>query len=78
VINTAGSGSGTVTASPNDNGVPLCGANCYPYPFGTVITLTAVASPGSTFAGWSGGGCTGTGTCTVTLNQDTFVTATFN
>jgi hypothetical protein len=29
------------------------------------------------FAGWSGA-CTGTGTCTVTMNANTAVTATFN
>jgi len=29
------------------------------------------------FAGWSGGGCSGTKDCTVTLNSDTTVTATF-
>ena len=39
--------------------------------------LTATADPGSTFAGWSGGGCSGTATCTVTMNSDTAVTATF-
>jgi PKD repeat protein len=41
--------------------------------------MTAAPSPGSSFAGWSGGGCSGTGTtCTITLNVDTTVTATFN
>jgi hypothetical protein len=32
---------------------------------------------GSTFTGWSGGGCSGTGTCVVTLGADTTVTPTF-
>ena len=42
------------------------------------MTLTAAAVPGSNFAGWSGGGCSGTGaTCTVTMSADTAVTATF-
>ena len=45
---------------------------------GTKVILTANPADGSTFAGWSGGGCTGTGTCTVTLNATTKVTATFN
>src|SRR5207245_1954301 len=31
----------------------------------------------SAFGGWSGGGCSGTGTCLVTLNANTTVTATF-
>lgn len=43
-----------------------------------VVTLTAAADAGSIFAGWSGGGCSGTGNCVVTVNTDTAVTATFN
>jgi beta-lactam-binding protein with PASTA domain len=42
------------------------------------VTLTAQPAAGSTFGGWSGGGCSGTGTCTVTTNADTTVTATFS
>ena len=40
------------------------------------VTLTASAASGSTFTGWSGG-CTGTGTCVVTMDEDKTVTATF-
>ena len=40
------------------------------------VTLTATDTPDSIFAGWSGA-CTGTGTCTVTLDGDKEVTATF-
>ena len=40
-------------------------------------TLSATANSGSTFAGWSGGGCTGTGYCRVILNSDTTVDAKF-
>jgi hypothetical protein len=43
-----------------------------------VVTLTATAASGSTFAGWSGGGCSGTGTCTVTMTADKSVTANFD
>ena len=43
---------------------------------GRSVTLTATPGAGSTFTGWSGGGCTGTGACTVTMDQD--VTATFD
>ena len=81
VINTlsitlAGNGSGTVTSSPA--GIN-CGADCSEqYSSGTVVTLTATPNTGSSFAGWSGGGCTGTGTCTLSMNADTTVTATFN
>jgi len=44
---------------------------------GTNVKLTAAPAIGSTFAGFSGAGCTGTGPCTVTLTSDTTVTATF-
>jgi len=72
----AGTGTGTITSSPA--GIN-CGADCTEsYNSGTVVTLTASPAGGSTFAGWSGGGCTGTGTCVVTITAATSVTATFN
>jgi hypothetical protein len=72
----AGSGTGTVTSAPAGISCPTtCAAN---FASGTAVTLTAAAAEGSTFAGWSGGGCTGTGTCVVTLTAATAVTATFN
>jgi Divergent InlB B-repeat domain len=71
----AGGGSGSVTSSPV--GI-TCGASCSAsFTSGTPVTLTASPAAGSTFAGWSGGGCSGTGTCTVTLTAATSVTATF-
>lgn len=71
-----GAGSGTVTSSPA--GIS-CGATCTAnFDSGTAVTLTAAAASGSTFAGWSGGGCSGTGTCAVTMNAATTVTATIN
>ena len=45
---------------------------------GATVTLTAAAGTNSNFVGWSGGGCTGTIPCTVTLTAATTVTATFN
>jgi hypothetical protein len=65
----AGSGSGSVTC---DGGA--CAAK---YAKGTKVALAASAASGSTFSGWSGGGCSGTGGCTVTIEADTTVTATF-
>jgi hypothetical protein len=42
------------------------------------VTLTAGAAEGSTFAGWSGGGCSGTDPCTVTLATSVAVSARFD
>ena len=44
---------------------------------GAVVTLTATAYPGAVFSGWTGGGCSGTGACTVTMGASRSVTATF-
>lgn len=56
-----------------------CGTSCaQPYFDGTQVTLTASPSSGYTFAGWSGGGCSGTGNCTVTMTGPTTVTAQFD
>ncbi len=74
-ITKAGTGTGTVTSSPT--GIN-CGTDCTEaYSNGTVVTLTARATRGATFAGWSGA-CTGTGSCVVTMNAAKAVTATFN
>lgn len=42
------------------------------------MTLSADPAPGSAFAGWSGGGCAGTGQCTTTMTSSTTVTAAFS
>jgi hypothetical protein len=42
-----------------------------------VVSLTATPSTGSTFIGWSNG-CTGTGSCDVTLNADQALVAQFD
>jgi hypothetical protein len=71
-----GTGSGTVTSSPT--GIS-CGTTCSrSFSGGTAVTLAAVPASGSVFAGWSGGGCTGTGSCTVQINNNATVNATFN
>jgi len=72
----AGTGSGTVTSTPA--GI-TCGTSCSGnYASGTAVTLTATAAAGSTFSGWTGGGCAGTGSCVVTVTATTTVTATFD
>ena len=74
-VNKAGTGSGTVTSSPA--GIN-CGSTCSAsYASGTSVTLTPSAASGSTFGGWSGA-CSGTGSCTVNMNTNQTVTATFN
>ena len=63
-VSKIGTGTGTVTSAP-------AGINCGADVLGVGPDRhrrDAHRAPavGSTFAGWSGGGCTGTGTCTVT------------
>jgi hypothetical protein len=68
-------GAGTVTSVPS--GID-CGRSCSAsFRDGTRVTLTAAAARNGVFAGWTGGGCTGTGPCTVTLRRDTTVEARF-
>jgi hypothetical protein len=74
--NKAGTGVGTLTSAPA--GIN-CGVTCSStFESGTSITLTASPSVGSTFTGWSGGGCSGTGVCNITLNSATTVTGNFS
>lgn len=75
-ITEAGNGTGTVTSAPAGINCPTtCSAS---FASGQVVALTAAAAEGSTFAGWSGAGCTGMGGCSVTMTAAQTVTATFN
>ncbi len=66
---------GSVTSAPA--GIS-CGTKCEElFSEGTAITLTASPNTCMTFTGWSGGGCSGTGTCSVTISDAATVTATF-
>lgn len=75
-----GTGFGVVTGTSNPVQTNInCGSTCFAsYSSGTQVTLTAAANFGSTFAGWSGAGCSGTGTCSVTMNSNQLASATFN
>jgi hypothetical protein len=67
-------GSGTVTSTPA--GI-ACGSTCsFTVPAGSQVTLAAAAASGSQFSGWTGP-CTGTGSCSVTVNGDVTIGATF-
>jgi uncharacterized repeat protein (TIGR02543 family) len=69
------SGDGTVMSNPS--GIN-CGDRCkYSFTVNTVVTLTATATGGSVFSGWSGS-CTGTeAACTVTMDAAKTATASF-
>jgi hypothetical protein len=70
-----GAGTGIVSSSPA--GI-ACGTTCEKAMAANIaVTLAAAPAAGSRFAGWSGGGCSGIGTCTVTLSSATTVTASF-
>jgi List-Bact-rpt repeat protein/PKD domain-containing protein len=72
----AGTGSGTVASSRA--GI-FCGGKCEKeYEDEENVTLIPTPASGSTFAGWSGGGCAGTGICRVTMDTAKSVTATFD
>lgn len=69
----SGTGSGTVRGTNID-----CGEDCTEsLAQGTSVMLNATPDSGSTFAGW-GGACSGTTTCSVSMDSDKAVTATFN
>jgi uncharacterized delta-60 repeat protein len=70
-----GDGSGEVFSDPS--GLD-CKATCaVPFPAGSSVTLTQVVDYASAFSGW-GGDCSGSGTCTLTIDRDRSVTATFS
>jgi formylglycine-generating enzyme required for sulfatase activity len=78
-----GTGSGAITSTPagitctSTAGVASGSCNAS-FAQGTTVTLTAQAAGGSTFTGWNGEGCSGTGSCVVQATQARQVTATFS
>ena len=77
-VTTAGTGNGTVNSTPSGIACASGSGNGCSATFtsGTPVTLLATPDWKSLFSGWSGA-CTGTGSCNVTMNADTSVTATF-
>jgi hypothetical protein len=68
------SGEGSVTSEPA--GIDCPGACSADFDAGTEVTLTAVPESGSTFSGFSGD-CAGREPCTLTMDGDKAVTASF-
>ncbi len=73
-VQSVGTGKGSFVSAPA--GISCAGACSAAYSSGTAVTVTATPAAGSTFDGWSGA-CTGKGSCTVTMDEDRNVTATF-
>ncbi|HET7206901.1 MAG TPA: alkaline phosphatase family protein [Terriglobales bacterium] len=74
-VTDSGTGTGTVTSAPA--GIN-CGKTCSAsFQAGTTVVLTAAPAANTKFTGWSGA-CSGTGTCSVTINATTMVTAAFS
>jgi len=69
-------GKGMITSSPA--GIQ-CGRACQAtYASDTPVTLVATPFQGSRLIRWSGGGCSGTNSCTVTLTSSKTVSAVFS
>lgn len=72
----AGAGTGRVTSV---SGTIDCGDMCssnFTYLVPPALQATPIGA--SVFGGWSGGGCSGTGTCYPFTNTDSIITATFD
>jgi uncharacterized repeat protein (TIGR02543 family) len=70
-------GKGRVTSSPSEISCGDGKTTCYAVFSGSVTLTASNSASGWTFAGWSGGGCSGTGACTPTPDAVDDVTATF-
>lgn len=73
-VSFTGGGTGRVTSNL---GVSWTASNATHFPTGAQVTLQATPDSCYKFDGWSGP-CSGTGSCTFALNQDTVATAQFS
>ena len=74
VVKKKGNGRGIISGRGLSCASGICAGR---YSVGEVIAVTAEASPGSVFDGWSGCGSISDNTCTVTMTTDVTVSATF-
>jgi hypothetical protein len=75
-VDILGIGSGAVTSNPP--GINCSSGSCsMSVAAGTTVALSEQSGSGSSFVGW-GGACSGVGGCTVTLNSDQTVSASFD
>jgi cysteine-rich repeat protein len=72
----AGTGVGSISSAPAGINCPASQCTAL-FTKGVAVTLTATPATNSIFTGWSGGGCSGTGSCTVAMTAAASVTASF-
>ena len=66
----------TTAVSPTGGGTINPSAGTHTYSEGAVVSVTATPNTGYTFTSW-GGACSGSGSCSVTMDADKTVTANF-
>jgi hypothetical protein len=77
VNKTGSTGTGRIVTASLPGGID-CGADCSEqYNTGLGIRLSAIPAAGSYFSSWSGGGCSGSGSCMVTMDATKTVTGIF-
>lgn len=75
-VSKSGRGDGKVFSLPG--GIDCGGACQATFPRNTVVTLTAAPNDISVFNQWSGPGCSGDGSCTITMDGDKHINAKFD
>ena len=78
VLTVTGSGTGGGSVSVTTTAGTTNSFTSASFLTGTPVTLSATPVTGSAFTGWSGGSCTGTGDCSLTMDGTKSVIATFD